>query len=119
MTGAMTNRSASTDRDLAPDSTRMSLPRRSERVSLGAEIELRRTGTIKHHVTVRDCSPEGCCINLVDRVGLDEVIWVKLPGLESLEAYVCWTKGFVAGLEFARPLHPAVFQMLLQRHGGA
>ncbi|WP_394999616.1 PilZ domain-containing protein [Sphingomonas sp.] len=96
-----------------------SIERRAEREPFGAEIELRRTRGMKYHVTVRDCSPEGCCINLVDRVGLDEVIWVKLPGLESLEAYVCWTKGFVAGLEFAKPLHPAVFQMLLQRNGGA
>lgn len=92
------------------------LPRRSERIPLSAEIELRRSFNGKYQVTVRDCSPQGCCINLVDRVALDETLWIKLPGLESIEAYVCWTQDFIAGVEFIKPLHPAVFDMLMARH---
>ena len=42
---------------------------------------------------------------------------VKLPGLETMEARVCWVDNFVAGLKFARPMHPAVFDLLLQRMG--
>lgn len=93
-----------------------SKPRRSQRVALTAEIELRRTRTTRHSVTVRDLSCHGCCINLIDRVSLDEIIWIKLPGIESLEAYVCWTKGFVAGVEFTKPLHPAVFDLVRNQH---
>ena len=91
-------------------------PRRSKRYPLTAEIELRRTRTTRHSVGVRDLSCHGCCINLVDRVALDEIIWIKLPEIESLEAYVCWTRGFVAGVEFSKPLHPAVFDLLVARH---
>ena len=98
------------------DGGRTQLPRRSQRVSLTAELELRRSGSTKYQVAVRDCSPEGCCVNLIDRLSLDEIVWIKLPGLESLESYVCWTEGFVAGLEFSKPLHPAVFAMLLERY---
>lgn len=93
-------------------------PRRHERVPLEAEIELRRTRAGRYNVTIRDCSPSGCAINLIDRVQLDEVIWIKFPGLESLEAYVCWTEGFVAGVEFLKPLHPAVFANLVERQRG-
>ncbi|MEO5640154.1 MAG: PilZ domain-containing protein [Sphingomicrobium sp.] len=91
-------------------------PRRSARRPLSAEIELRRSFNGKYQVTVRDCSLQGCCINLVDRVALDETLWIKLPGLESIEAYVCWTRDFVAGVQFMKPLHPAVFDMLMARH---
>ena len=98
------------------ESGRPPLPRRAERSPLSAEIELRRSFNGKYQVTVRDCSPQGCCINLVDRVALDETLWIKLPGLESIEAYVCWTRDFVAGVEFIKPLHPAVFDLLMARH---
>lgn len=90
-------------------------PRRHERVPLEAEIELRRTRAGRYNVTIRDCSPSGCAINLIDRVQLDEVIWIKFPSLESLEADVCWTRDFVAGVEFRKPLHPSVFAMILGR----
>ena len=86
--------------------------RKAERVPFDAEIELRRTRGLKYRVNVRDFSPEGCSINLVDRVELDEIIWIKLPGLASLEADVCWTKDFVAGVKFTTPLHPSVFAMI-------
>ena len=91
------------------------LERRAVRVPITAEIEVRRSFNGKYPVTVRDCSPHGCCINLLDRVALDETLWIKLPGIESIEAYVCWTRDFVAGVEFIKPLHPAVFDMLLKR----
>ncbi len=96
-----------------------SIERRAERKPFDAEIELRRTRGMKYRVTVRDLSPQGCSINLVDRVELDEIIWIKFPGLESLEADVCWTKDFVAGVEFRRPLHPSVFALILDRKGAS
>lgn len=35
-------------------------------------------------------------------------IWVRLDGLESLSGRVAWCDGSTAGIEFERPLHPAV-----------
>jgi len=51
----------------------------------------------------------------VTRPKLDETVWVKIDGLESLEALVCWVNGFEAGVEFVRPIHPAVFDFLINR----
>ena len=47
------------------------------------------------------------------RVG--ERMLIKLEGLEVLDSEVCWVHGFVAGLRFERPIHPAVFDLLVQR----
>ncbi len=89
--------------------------RRACRVLLDAEIDLRRSGHLKHRVTIRDFSPEGASLNLVDRVALGETVWIKFDGLESLESSVRWTHDFVAGVRFAKPLHSAVFAKLLQQ----
>jgi hypothetical protein len=32
-----------------------------------------------------------------------------------MEAEVCWVDGFVAGLKFIKPMHPAVFDLLIER----
>ena len=32
-----------------------------------------------------------------------------------LEANVCWVDGFTAGLSFEKPMHPAVFELLVER----
>lgn len=62
-----------------------------------------------------DLSRHGCKLEFVDRPSLDDRIWVKFEGLEALEALVCRIDGFVADVEFERPIHDAVFNMQLAR----
>jgi hypothetical protein len=31
---------------------------------------------------------------------------------------VCWIDGFTAGLHYVRPMHPAVFELLVERLKG-
>ena len=90
-------------------------PRRSERVTLLADINLRRIGKSNFRVTVTDASAEGCKVDLVERPSEDEQVLVKFDGLEPLEARVCWIDGHIAGLKYARPMHPAVFDLLVER----
>jgi hypothetical protein len=92
-------------------------PRRSERVALSAEVTLRRLGHTNCRVTVSDASPEGCKVELVERPSEGESVIVKFEGLEALEAQVCWIGGYTAGLKYARPMHPAVFDLLVERLG--
>ena len=89
--------------------------RRTPRVALDAEVALRRSGRNNYRVQVFDLSPEGCRIEFVDRPDIDEMLWVKFEGLEAVPATVCWLRGPLAGLEFGRPIHPAVFEVLLGR----
>jgi len=93
-------------------------PRRSDRISLTGDVTLRRIGKSNFRVTVNDASPEGCKIELVERPSVDERVLIKFDGLESLEAAVCWVDGHTAGLKYERPMHPAVFDLLVARLAG-
>jgi len=94
-------------------------PRRSIRVPLTADVSLRRSGQLHYQVKVLDLSPHGCRIEFIERPALEEQMWVRFDGLQALEAEVCWVDGFVGGLNFFRPIHPAVFDQLLSRLGPA
>ncbi len=90
-------------------------PRRCERVPLAAEVFLRRAGQPNYAVVIHDLSIHGCKLDFVQRPRLHDRIWIRLGGIEPIEADVCWVDGFVGGVEFHRPLHPAVFDLLLRR----
>ncbi len=100
---------------IAPPSSRPPWPRKGMRVGLSAEVTLRRTGRSNYRVKILDVSLHGCRAEFVERPELDELVWIKFDGLQSLKAMVCWTRGFEVGLEFDRPIHPAVFEMLVSK----
>lgn len=89
--------------------------RQSARVALHAEVQLRRRGHHHYLVSVYDISREGCRVEFVERPRLDEKVWVKFQGLDPLQCTVCWIEGPSAGLEFERPMYPAVFDFLVSR----
>jgi hypothetical protein len=93
-------------------------PRRSDRVALAAEVSLKRLGRGQFRVTVTDASAEGCKVQLVERPSEGEQVLVKFDGLEPLEATVCWIDGFTAGIRYVRQIHPAVFDLLVERLRG-
>ena len=91
------------------------VPRRAERVLLRADIDFRRAGDHRYRVNILDLSPEGCRIESPIIVSQGDIIWISLPGLESIEAEVCWVKEWMVGVEFTRPLYPSVFEMVRDR----
>ena len=80
-----------------------------------AEVTLRKPGQPNYRVRVLDASPEGCKLEFIQRPREGDRIWVKFEGLETLEAEVCWVEDFVMGVNFARSLHPAVFDLLVTK----
>lgn len=84
-------------------------------MNIEGEVQLRRSGQHNYVVQVFDISQEGCKIEFVERPRLDETVWVKFEGLEAVEATVCWVEGFSVGVEFLRPIYPAVFELLVER----
>ena len=87
----------------------------AERVHLDAEIHLRKSGYHKAAVDLLDLSPTGCRVELPERVAPGEKVWITFPGLEPIEATVAWCRDWVAGVQFARPIYPAVFELLVKR----
>ncbi|HVU30669.1 MAG TPA: PilZ domain-containing protein [Sphingomicrobium sp.] len=90
-------------------------PRRSSRTEIVADVSLRRIGQNNYSVRVNDLSPDGCRVELVERPRVGEHMLIKFDGLEVLDGEVCWIEGYVAGLRFERPIHPAVFDLLVRR----
>ena len=90
-------------------------PRRHRRSPLTVEVSMRRRGKINYRVRVFDASPDGCKVEIVERPRVEEQMLVKFEGLEALEAEVCWVDATTAGLKFTKSIHPAVFDLLVER----
>jgi hypothetical protein len=89
--------------------------RRHARVSVTGEVNMRRAGKASFKVHIYDLSPAGCKAEFVERPELHEQLWIKFDGIEALEATARWIAGCKTGLNFTRPLHPAVFDLLIAR----
>ena len=98
-----------------PQAEKGHLPRRRERIAVSAEVTLRRHGRHNYRVQVFDASAHGCKVEFVERPTVQECLWVRFEGLEPLEARVCWLDGRFGGVQFSRPIHPAVFDLLAER----
>jgi PilZ domain len=90
-------------------------PRRNDRSKVTADVLLRRAAGRSYRTKVFDVSPDGCKIEFVERPVVGEQLWVKFEGLDSLEAEVRWVDGHSGGIQFQRPIYPAVFELLLMR----
>lgn len=82
-------------------------------------MQLRRSGQHHYMVNVFDISPSGCRLEFVERPRLDETVWVKFGTMDSIEANVCWINGYDVGIEFVRPIYPAVFDALVDKLKGS
>ena len=92
--------------------------RRSSRSELaGSELLVRRIGGFNFQAGLKDVSTDGCRIELIEECEAGEDLITRFPQLEPLGAWVRWTLGPTCGVEFMRPIHPAVFKFLLARLG--
>lgn len=89
--------------------------RAAERLEIAAEIFLRRSGKGAYQVRTLDLTRFGCSCEFVERPAIDDRVCVKFAGLEALGGEVRWIAGSSLGLKFDKPIHPAVFELLLQR----
>ena len=100
------------------EAERQQLPRSSERTALSAEVVIRRLGKANFRVRVFDLSPHGCKVELIELPGIGEHVLLKFDGLEVLEAEVCWVERNCAGVRFEKVIHPAVFDLMVERLKG-
>jgi len=98
-----------------PEPAKGRQPRRTKRVPVAASVTLRRHGRQNFRVQVFDASSHGCKVEFVERPEMQECVWVRFEGLEPLEASVRWLEGQCAGLQFSKPIHPAVFDLMAER----
>lgn len=96
------------------DSTDQNGRRRARRALFRADVEFGQSGR-RNRITVLDLSTHGARLRLIHKLQAGDSFWLRLPGLAPLSAKVAWTRDFIIGCEFAEPLHPAVFDSLVNR----
>lgn len=88
---------------------RSDLPRAS--VSLLCEI---RQGTRPWSlVRLEDISQQGFRVSCSPSCIPDRPLRLRMPGLQILNAKICWHRDKTLGCEFAQPLHIAVFENIV------
>lgn len=94
---------------------------RSEpREAVEADVTVRPQQQRGEITNISNLSCSGCCLESAGRfIRTDQNVSIKLPGLEYLQAIVRWVDDARAGVEFMRPLHPAVLQHLINKMGAA
>lgn len=99
------------------EASRPMIERRSPRRVVNVRAQYRRR-VARLGAEVIDLSEHGLRLQSSDRLAVGETVWVTLPGLEPRRAVVMWSDGFIAGCSFPEPLHPAVFDAIVERCGG-
>jgi hypothetical protein len=100
--------------ELQPES-RPGERRNAARFASGSQIHARRIPGTNFEVALDNVSMGGCRIEMIEECEEGEDVIARFPDLEPLGARVRWTMGPSAGLQFVRPIHPAVFGSLLER----
>jgi hypothetical protein len=52
---------------------------------------------------------------MMEPAEIGDPVIARMPQLEPLGSRVSWAEGKVAGVQFLKTMHPAVFDMLLSR----
>jgi hypothetical protein len=90
--------------------------RRAPRI--GFELLVRcKHGAVRSTVMLHDMTRFGARIEGLRAPQEGEALSVMLPGEAPRLAFVMWAKGSAAGLEFADPLAPDVFDALIRDYG--
>ena len=68
-------------------------------------------------VMLKDITPNGARVEGVGKLAKDDAVFLMLPGLAPKMAFVAWSNGHGAGLEFAEALDHPVFSKLVADFG--
>ena len=75
-----------------------------------------RQGSERVALMLHNLTPRGARVEGLDTLQVGDMAMVHLPTLAPKAARVVWTRGDAAGLEFERPLHPTIFETLVEDH---
>ncbi|WP_338465765.1 PilZ domain-containing protein [Novosphingobium sp. ZN18A2] len=89
--------------------------RQSERKPFGAEAVIRNNRYNRIGGRLIDISEHGCKIDLFSgSAEPGNFVTIKLDGMESWAGEVRWAEDSIVGVQFQRPLHPAIVEHLSQ-----
>lgn len=89
--------------------------RSSDREAVTAEIMVRQSDTQLFPTILSDLSTTGFKMLSCTSLDPDKLVFVTLPGLQTLGAHIRWVHYHDYGCEFTAPLHPAVLAHMISR----
>jgi hypothetical protein len=75
---------------------------------------LREPGCSAAPVTVQDLSRNGFRVGWPYRLHNEAIVYLKLPGFESMAAKVVWCENFEIGCKFDRPLGGLIYERIVE-----
>ncbi len=93
---------------LAADSRRS-----NNREAVASEIFVRQSDTQRFRTTLSDLSVTGFKMQCCTSLDADKLVYVTLPGLQTLGAHIRWVHYHDYGCEFTSPLHTAVLEHIV------
>lgn len=87
--------------------------RRTWRVALNLTASVREPGRSNIPIRIVDISTHGCRIELLNSPFAGSILWLRIAGLEAMQARIVWCKGDFAGLEFETALSESVLDSLV------
>lgn len=82
--------------------------RQAPRSPANTPVTVRETGRRRLPALLASLSPFGCSLTGVSVKPRHDVVWIRLPGIESQPARCVWRVPGAAGFAFEHALHPAV-----------
>ncbi len=82
--------------------------RARKRELVSAELFIRQSDTQLFRTTLSDLSVTGFRMESCTNLDGDKLVFVTLPGLQTLAARIVWANYNDYGCQFSAPLHPAV-----------
>ena len=87
--------------------------RANDRVDVSAEIFVRQSDTQLFRATLSDLSVSGFKMLSCTSLDTDKLVFITLPGLQTLAAHIRWVRYQDYGCEFTATLHPAVLDHIV------
>jgi hypothetical protein len=88
--------------------------RRALRRPVKLKARLRDRGSTRFDIDVLDLSLSGFRAETAYTLHPGTAVWITLPGFAGLEATVAWQTREQVGCAFRQPLHPAVYDHILE-----
>ncbi|WHO39769.1 PilZ domain-containing protein [Sphingobium sp. AP49] len=89
--------------------------RLAERRDVMIDVKVRRPGETWFTSRIADMSVSGFRLQSFMKLTAGSELWIMLPGFEGRRARVLWVRAHESGCTFERPLHPAIFDYIIQR----
>ena len=91
---------------------------RSRRAAVSLVCEVRQGHRPWGSVRLVNISETGFCMDWMPGLELQRALWIRIPGIQLLQAHIRWKRDTTMGCEFGSPLYGPVFDHIVRTAEG-